>query len=97
LPVEFLVELVDFPADGVPGGNNGRRRSSTAENSRPDGRSFSVRGSAPKRPLTARLARYRRLRRRSPDQTESGRWGLAAGTGLHAPFLPLAVCRRNVI
>jgi len=24
--VEFLVELVDFLADGVPGVNNGRRR-----------------------------------------------------------------------
>jgi hypothetical protein len=26
MPVEFLVELVDFLADGVPEVNNGRRR-----------------------------------------------------------------------
>jgi hypothetical protein len=42
--VEFLVELVDFLADGVPGVNNGRRRGVHSRRNPPCGRSFSVSG-----------------------------------------------------
>jgi len=38
--VEFLVELVDFLADGVPGVNNGRRRGVHSTRTRPVGGRF---------------------------------------------------------
>jgi len=42
--VEFLVELVDFLADGVPGVKRGRRRGIHSRRNPPCGRSFSVSG-----------------------------------------------------